>query len=123
MKITAIVYFIITGAILGCSDNGGCFVAETVGQVQKINISGADHFLYLRSSGFNEKEHFYELYRNEPEFDDCGKANLTPLSEVHIDPNEGTVARVVIDKSKLTIVYSKEKSQTNNLTSVPVEVQ
>lgn len=123
MKITAIVYFIIISLISGCSDNHGCFVAETVTPVEKITISGMDHFLYLRSSGFNEKENFYELYKNKPEFDDCGKASLTPLSEVHIDSSKGMIVRVVIDEHKLTIVYSKGKTQNNNPVNVPVEVK
>lgn len=123
MKITAIVYFIFISLILGCSDNHGCFVAETVTPVKKITITGLDHFLYLRSSGFSEKENFFELYKNKPEFDDCGKASLTPLSEVHIDSSKEMIDKVVIDKHKLTIVYSKEKTQSNNLVNVPVEVK
>lgn len=123
MKAKAISYFLFTSLALACSDKNNCFVAETIVPVNKIDVSGVDHFLYLRSSGFHEKEHFYELYENAPKFDECGKTNVIPLSVVHVDNSKGAVVRLVVDNSKLTVVYSKDKPQGTDVSGVAIDVK
>lgn len=124
MKMRAIIiYLLIAVGTLACTDNNDCFVAETVTPVKTIRIGGVDHFLYLRSSGFNEKEHFYELYKRSPKFDECGKTDISPISEVHLDTSEGVIVKLVIDKHKLKIIYSEEDNQGTDLSSIPIEVK
>lgn len=124
MRVFVITLFVVVYfGITGCSDNADCFVADTVVPVEEVSVDGQDRFLYLRSSGLNEKAHFYELYERAPAFDDCGKTNLSPISDIHVDNSQGTVAKVVIDNNKLSILYAREKAHNSNLANAPVVVR
>jgi hypothetical protein len=123
MNVRAIVYLLIASGMPACSGNNDCFVAETTTPVKTISIGGVHHFLFLRSSGFNEKEHFYELYKKSPMFDECGKTDIAPISEVHLDTSEGMLVKLVIDERKLKIIYSKKVSQDTDLSNIPIEVK
>lgn len=122
IKVAIVCGSLVAGLIAGCTNSARCFTADTVVPVKRISIAGDEHLLYLRSSGFSEKQSFYELYSNEPKFDDCGHATRAPLSKVDVDPGAGAVVGLVVDKHKLVIVYSKEGA-SSNLAGVPVEVR
>ena len=117
----AIVLFIY--GLIGCSVNNDCFIADSVIKVKSIAMDGETYYVYLRISGFNEKEYFYELYRQEPKFDDCGMSNFDPLSDIHVDAEEGRVVAVIIENNRLALRYSIEASSNARLAQVPVEVK
>ena len=124
MKIKLIImFFFIVVNLIACSSDNECFVADSVVQVKAIRVDEVDYFIYLRTSGFHEKEAFYELYKSEPIFNSWGKSNSSAISDIHIDSTEGVVSRLVIDNQKLIIVYSKNSSQEVNFKDVQIEVK
>jgi hypothetical protein len=56
-------------------------------------------------------------------FDECGKTDIAPISEVHLDTSEGMLVKLVIDERKLKIIYSKKVSQDTDLSNIPIEVK
>ena len=125
MKIKLLpIFFSIAFSVVSCSSDKDCFVADNVTQVKIINIKGDDYFLYLRISGFHEKEVFYELYQQEPTFDLCGKSNVQTLSEAHIDSTEGAVASLVVEDLKLRVMYTKENGNGKaDYKTVPIKIK
>lgn len=115
------VYLLISCLLLSCSIDNDCFVADSIEKVKKISIDSKDHFLYLRTSGFNEKEHFYELYNFAPKFNDCGKSTTPPISDIHIDTTEGYVDKLIIKNNKLEIIYSKNDFKIVDFSNVEVK--
>ena len=107
---------------IACSSGSECVVADSVLLVREISLNGADHFVYLRISGFHEKETYYELYDSIPEFDVCGKANRQAISEVHIDSMEGVASKLIVKNDKLIVGYSEKQSQRVDFKNMPVQV-
>lgn len=122
IKLTIVLFFILAN-LFGCSPDNECFVADSVVPVKTIAVAGADYFIYLRISGLQEKEVFYELYKNKPMFNGCGKSSSLPISEAHIDLTEGAVSTLIIDNQALAVVYSKGKTQKIDFKDVQVEIK
>lgn len=123
MKIKIIFIYLISFLLLSCSIDNDCFVADSIEKVKKISIDDKDHFLYLRISGFNEKEHFYELYNLVPKFNYCGKSTTTLISDIHIDTTEGYMDKLIIKNYKLEVIYSKGDFKIVDFNNVNVEVK
>lgn len=124
MKINLIIiFFFIAILFIACSPDTDCLIADSVVQVREIRTNEVDYFIYLRISGFHEKEVFYELYNSEPIFNICGKPNIPAIADIHIDSTEGIVSKLVIDNQTLTVHYSKDSSQEVDLKDVQIEVK
>lgn len=111
------------GLLLSCSGESDCFVADVVEPVEQVTVGGTVHHIYLRTSGFNEKEQFFELYAEKPVFDDCGQAETTPVATVHIDENRGHPERLTVGDLVLEIDYSSESGSNGALTAIAVQVE
>lgn len=107
----------------GCSRSADCLVADTVTPVGVVTVNGADAHVFVRTSGFNDKQHVYELYDQTPTFDSCGHTALKPRSDAAVDPGEGTVESLVVSAGTLSIQYAKGKQQVKNLAVVPIETR
>jgi len=98
--------------LVSCSERDDCFIADSVEKIKEIHINDAIYFVYLRMSGFNEKEYFYELYNIAPKFDDCGKTKAKAISSLHVDTSEGKPIRLMIKNEKLSLFFSKKNGAT-----------
>lgn len=108
--------------LVACSADNDCFVADSVEKIEELYINDTTYFLYLRTSGFNEKESFYELYDKEPTFDGCRQTDVRPVSDLHVDTSEGTPVKLIIKNNKLNLLFSNNASDSVDLRKVLIEV-
>lgn len=106
-----------------CSSSTDCMVSDVVESVSEVEIEEKKYSLYLRTSGFGEKENFYELYDHVPEFDVCGVSRSSPISEVHVDTTAGSIVRLDIKENILSLRYSKDLDNAKNLKEVEIKVE
>ncbi len=124
MKITLFVLFIFWTSLFmsGCSTEQDCFVADSIKELKVSQLNGEAYFLFLRTSGFGEKEHFFELFKFKAKFDDCGQTSSKPIFEVHVDDTEGFPVKLVISDDKMKVVYSATADNSLNLETIKVEI-
>ena len=108
--------------LYGCSQESDCFVADEVKNISVNQLDGSDYWLFLRTSGFGEKERFYELYEGTPKFNDCGVSQSKPIFEVHVDETEGVPVKLKISKDSMVLFYSGEGEKLESLDYISVEV-
>lgn len=114
---------VVTMFLVACSHNEDCLVADSLEQVHVLTVEDKSYYLFVRTTGFNEKAHFYELYAKPPAFDVCGKTTELPLTELHIDDSKGGVQKLILKNKQLIAVYSEPTEVDINLLEVPIEVQ
>jgi len=112
-----------TNILIACSEGGDCFVADSVEKIEELHTIDTTYFLYLRTSGFNEKESFYELYNKEPTFDDCGKTDAKPISDLHVDTSVGTPVKLMIKNNTLSLLFSNNANDSVDLKKILIEVK
>jgi len=123
MKRLIFLVFIVTN-LVACSSEIDCFTADSVKLVKMIETEDSDYFIYLRISGFHEKAAFYELYKDKPTFDVCGRSNILVISEDAVDPSAGVVSKLVIDGNlALRAVHTEGNNQKIDLIDVPIEAE
>jgi hypothetical protein len=88
-------------------------VADNLKKIENEALSKNGLHLYLRATGLNEKEHFYELYKGVPTFDECGNAAISPVAQAHIDTTAGNPEKIVITSNQIEIEYTAEKKPEN----------
>jgi len=109
--------------LTACSQQQDCFVADTVEKVKELKIDNKRYFIYARVTGLQEKEVFYELYSEQPKFDECGKANLPVVSEVHLDKTEAKAAALIVNNKKLELVYNNNKNSTVDYKNIEIVIR
>lgn len=109
--------------LLSCTANTDCFTADSVKQIKSFDVNSHAYFVYVRVTGFQEKETYFELYDNVPVFDDCGKPNISIVSAVHVDSMQGSVSKLVIDDKNLKVIYKKNQMGDNSYDSIPIEIK
>ncbi|MGD9008183.1 MAG: hypothetical protein PVG41_09685 [Desulfobacteraceae bacterium] len=109
--------------LLSCTANNDCLTADSVEQIRSFDVNSHAYFVYVRISGFQEKETYFELYDNVPVFDDCGKPNIPIVAAVHVDPTQGVVSKIVIDDKNLKIVYKKNRIEAIGYDRIPIEIK
>jgi hypothetical protein len=109
--------------LLSCTTNNDCLPADSIKQIKSFDVNRHAYFVYVRISGFQEKEIFFELYDNVPVFDDCGKPNISIVSAVHVDSTQGSVSKLVIDDKNLKIVYKKNQIEDIGYDRIPIEIK
>jgi hypothetical protein len=110
-------------AIAGC-DNDCSFeiAADQIRFADSIDENGKTYYLYTRTTGFQDKIVFFELFDMQPKFDDCEKSNIKPIYVVDYDdyPNYPDKQEKQYIKSltlqpnqgeKLRIIYTKNKNE------------
>lgn len=94
--------------ISGCRTSSDCFTSDSLEQLEIFNMDNNRYSLFLRISGFQEKEAFYELYKGIPVFDKCGRPDIYAVSTIHIDTSQGSVSKLIVDEEKLDLIYSAD---------------
>jgi len=95
-----------------------CFVADTYDEIRDSRLSSKHLYLYIRTTGFNEKESLFQLYSIQPVFDECGIPSVEPVAEEHVDTSAGNVDKLIIDKNRIILVYSKNTKTSLNKVSL-----
>lgn len=120
---SVILYCALSLSITACSSEADCFVADNVTKIKTVKVGETEYSIYLRVSGFQEKEAFYELYDKSPVFDVCGKASLASIANVHVDDTKGTAIALVLVNQELTLEYDSDGRAQSELTKIPVTVK
>lgn len=107
--------------LFACSKKPDCLVADDIKEVKAVSLGADKYALYLRTSGFNEKEFFYELYKDKPEFDECGRAVTAAVSKIHVDTTEGTPVKLKIIDFALHIEYASAGGNDFDPANIVVE--
>ena len=68
-------------------------------------------FLVHRVTGFQEKLEFFELYREKPRFDLCGKTKTSPVAQEPYERSEGLLKGVQVRGNALQIVLTSKRSE------------
>ncbi len=112
MKIHILTLIFASFIISSCSENNNCsgFPADSIQKIRSVSILDKNYHVYLRASGFHEKEHFYEIYDHIPNFDSCGISDSFPVSDDHVNTNNGHVSKLVMHDDKLEIIYTQDES-------------
>lgn len=105
--------------LVGCSNESDCLTSDTLQEVATADDARA---IYLRVSGLQEKEFFYELYDREPTFDRCGTADIKPLSVSHIDREQGAPSAINVYGSSVDVAYSEESDAVSEASLINVKV-
>ena len=110
-------------AISGCSSKNDCFTSDSIEQLKVFDVHNVKYNLFLRISGFQEKEAFYELYKGVPVFDNCGQPNSKSISIIHIDTNQGAVSKLIVEGTNLDLIYNTNGSGHTNYKDVNIEIK
>lgn len=103
----------------GCA---GGMPSETSRFVDSVKYNDEIYYLYARTTGFQEKIIYFELYEAKPEFDACNRSDQNLLYTIHYDdyPNypDRSITQYVKslsldldDPEKLKIVYTKNHEE------------
>lgn len=106
IRVKLIAYALLAFVTISCSSKTGCLVADSLQEMQSEVLRDEGLHLFLRTTGFNEKEFFYELYKESPAFDECGQSEKKPISQAHIDTTIGTPIKVNIQGDQMKIEYT-----------------
>ena len=124
MKISKYVAILfVFNLLISCSKSNDCFISDSIVKIKEYNADNIIFHLYLRISGLNKKEYFYELYDEKPEFDDCGKTTTKLLSDIHVDDSEGNPVKLIIRDKKIILLFSKNGTNIVDLKKIPVEIE
>jgi hypothetical protein len=106
----------------GCSNTDDCFLAESFKEIPAPTLNEKGLYIILRSSGFNEKEHFYEMFKGIPTFDECGQTQQKTISQVHVDTSIGRPVKLIVRNNRLEIVYASADSKYQ-LDTISIDVE
>lgn len=95
-------------------------IADNVKQLSSPGLERKGLHIFLRTSGFNEKEYFYELFEGIPKFDECGQTQRNFISKTHVDTSIGMPEKLIIRGNKISIEYSSEKENIVPLHEVTI---
>ena len=96
----------------GCTPSeDACLTRDKLTEIKVLKINNTDHYLYLKISGWHDKVVFYELYDKKPVLDACNKANILPIADIIVSPENGTASKLIIKDKQLFLNYTKEKTK------------
>ncbi len=77
---------------------------------------GKKYYLYSRTTGWQEKVVFFELYEQEPVFNKCMHSNIKPIFARAFDDTEDHpyIEKIIFqpdDEEKLKIIYTKDTNK------------
>ena len=123
MKLKSLfVLLVLLMSLIACSDETDCGISDAITKVQSLTIYNKSYFLILRTSGFQDKVSFYELYENSTIFDGCGRANVNPIASVEIKDSEN-LSKLIIENRGIQIIYSKNTTTITDPSKILVEVK
>jgi len=96
----------------GCQDP----IIDDVRFADSIRYENSDFYLYTRTTGWNDKAVYFELYKEKPTLDQCNQSDIKPIYNVVYDdyPETRYVKYLYLQPNqleKLSIVYTKNKSE------------
>ena len=119
---TLLYIFLVSLSTSACTKKPDCFTADSIKEMKITSLNKEGYFLFLRTSGFQEI-HFYELFKDSPEFDVCGKTLSQPVFQVSLDDSEGFPIKLEISEDGMKTIYSSTQKNDFNLESIDVEIQ
>lgn len=93
-----------------------CTVSPQLHLADTLQYKGTTYFLYTRTTGFQEKQVFFELYDKQPIFDQCGVAQVKEIFATDYD-HRRFVKEVIVrpDETnyddRLQLIYTDDASQ------------
>jgi hypothetical protein len=98
--------------VAACSSAGlDCGVADDVSVIDEATLSNQAYYLVARVSGTHDKVAFFELYAQEPRFDECGRSAIMPLSSQPYERSQGYLKGLIVKDSQLEIVYTPQEQE------------
>jgi len=112
------VLLVISCLFVSACSNEACkdILVDDVRFADSINYNNADYYLYTRTTGWNDKAIYFELYAQKPTFDKCNQSTIRPIYDVVYDdyPEVKYVKEVhlqVGEIEKIKIVYTADKNE------------
>jgi hypothetical protein len=109
-------------SLAACSNKADCLTADTIKEITAQSLNEKGVHLFLRSSGFNEKVHFYEMFKGEPTFDECGQTKGKLISQIHVDTSIGKPKKLIVKSNQIELVYTDAEGNYQ-LENISVEVE
>ena len=109
-------------SMTGCSQQPDCLMADTLQDITTASLQAQGYHLFLRTSGFTDKAHFYQIYQSLPQFDACGETSSPPVSQVYVDTTEGFPTTLLISGDSLELKYSSVDNHVD-LADIAVSIQ
>jgi hypothetical protein len=101
----------------GCGLDMG---ADQYHEVKQIIFDQKTYYLYQKTTGFQEKMHFFNLYDKSPVFDDCRNTTQEPFAETDYVREEGIPVGFYVSPSPrgwiMEVEYSNAKTDALPLT-------
>lgn len=97
-------------SVIGC--NQKCYILPSVELLDTAQYEGETYDLYARTTGIQEKQTFFELYKGEPELDSCLDASMKAVAIVAHD-HEKYVSEIVFQPEKTNLLRISFTSQKN----------
>ncbi|PCH59950.1 MAG: hypothetical protein COC05_05725, partial [Gammaproteobacteria bacterium] len=117
-SIIVLFYFLITACDpYGCSFD---IAGDQLRLADTINDNNKTYYLYTRTTGWNDKIVFFELYDKKPEFDECTyQPDIKKLYMIDYDdlpeyPERKYVEKMILQPDqpeKLKIIYTTDKTK------------
>ncbi len=81
-----------------------------------MEYKNVTYYFYTRTTGWNDKAVYFQLYDQNPQFDTCGKPNIKPIYFVVYDdyPEIKYIKAMVLEPNqpeKLNITYTTDKNE------------
>ncbi len=124
MEVKFIKAVIISSTLLVAACDKNCFdiASDQLRFADTLEKNDKTYHLYTRTTGFQEKVVFFELYEKKPTYDACtNKTDPEPIFGIHYDyfPNDPTskekyVKDIILqpeELEKLKIIYTPDKSE------------
>jgi len=115
MKVISLMLACLTMA--ACS-NQGCEepIVDDVRLADSIVFENTEYYLYTRTTGWNDKAVYFELYDQKPSFSECSNSTVKPIYDVVYDdyPDVKYIKEINLQldqAEKLNITYTAEKSE------------
>lgn len=114
--IASTLVFISSCSEKGCED----LVLDTIKFHDTITTDERTYYLYSRTTGWQEKVVFFELYEKEPTFNKCTDSTIKPIFARAFDDTEEqpyikniTLQPKRLEKLKITYTKNKEEGVAN----------
>jgi len=117
IKSTVLFFVINFYLFLTSCDVGNCdVIADQIRFSDDEKYKGETYFLYTRTVGAHNKTIYFELYDQQPEFDECRKSNIKPVYSIpYEDYSELQYVQQLIlqpnDSEKIKVIYTKDKTK------------
>jgi len=123
MKIVPVLAVLVS-ILAACSADIDCsgFPQGSIKKIKSFSYLGQPSYLYLRVSGFQDKQFFYELYDHEPKFDTCNMTSSEPILEDHVFEQDNFASHIEINENQMAVIYTDTKPANYDFESIDIKV-